>query len=93
MVNFYPQFLPNCAKVLSPLTDLLKGSPKTLEWTALTQETFQNVKCLLTTAVPLQHPSPQAELSLANDASDSHISGIKQQKSGKHWRLVSFQEN
>ncbi len=25
MVNFYRRFLPNCARVLNPLTDLLKG--------------------------------------------------------------------
>ena len=34
MVNFYRCVLPNCAKVLKPLTDLLKGNPKTLVWTA-----------------------------------------------------------
>jgi hypothetical protein len=45
---------------------------------------FQNVKRLHTKAVPLQHPSPQAELSLATDASNSHIGGVMQQKSGDH---------
>jgi hypothetical protein len=42
MVNFYCCFLANCAQVLKPLTDLLKGGAKTLEWTASAQETFQN---------------------------------------------------
>jgi hypothetical protein len=32
MVIFY-RFLPNCAQVLKPLTDLLKGGAKTLECT------------------------------------------------------------
>jgi hypothetical protein len=31
IVNFYHRFLPNCAQVLRPLTDLLKGGAKTLE--------------------------------------------------------------
>jgi cytoskeleton-associated protein 5 len=31
MVNFYNHFLPGCARIFRPLTDLLKGSPKTLE--------------------------------------------------------------
>jgi putative transposase len=31
MVNFYRRFLPNCAQVLRPLTDLLKGRAKMLE--------------------------------------------------------------
>jgi putative transposase len=80
MVNFYRRFLPGCASVSSPLTDILKGSPKTLQWTAMAKEAFQGAKCLLTKVVPLQHPSPQAKLSLATDASDSHIRGDIQQK-------------
>jgi hypothetical protein len=77
MVNFYRCFLPNCAQVLHP-------------WTATAQESFQKVKQLLAAAVPLQHPSPTAELSLATDASDTHIGGVMQQKSGNHWRLLGF---
>ncbi len=84
MVNFYRRFLPNCAQVLKPLTDLLKGGAKTLQWTAAAQEAFQNAKRLLAAAVPLQHPAPNAELSLATDASDTHIGGFMQQKSKDH---------
>jgi hypothetical protein len=40
--------------------------------------------------VPLQHPAPNAKLSLATDASDTHIVGVKQQKSGDHWRPLGF---
>ncbi len=65
MVNFYRRFLPNCAQVLRPLTDLVEGGDKTLEWTASTQEAFQDAKCHLAEAVPLQYPTPNAELSLA----------------------------
>jgi hypothetical protein len=90
MVNFYRCFLPNCAQVLGPLTDLLKGGAKTLEWTTSAQEAFQGAKCLLAAAVPLQHPAPTAELSLATDASDAHIGGVMQQKSGDHWRPLGF---
>jgi hypothetical protein len=84
MVNFYRIFLPLCAQILKPLTDLLKGGAKTLEWTVSAQEAFQNAKRLLAAAVPLQHPAPNAELSLATDASDTHIGGVMQQKSGNH---------
>jgi hypothetical protein len=41
-------------------------------------------------AVPLQHPSPTAELSLATDASDTHIGDVMQQKSGTHWQPLGF---
>jgi cytoskeleton-associated protein 5 len=42
------------------------------------------------TAVPLQHPAPNAELSLATDSSDTHIGGFIQQKSGDYWRTLGF---
>jgi hypothetical protein len=35
-------------------------------------------------------PLPQAELSLATDASDTHIGSVMQQKSGDHWRPLGF---
>jgi hypothetical protein len=85
MVNFYRRFFPNCAQVLKPLTDFLKGGAKILQWTATAQEAFQQSKRLLAEAVPLQHPASNAELSLATDASDTHIRGIMQQNSGDHW--------
>jgi hypothetical protein len=66
------------------LTNLLKGGPRVLEWTAAAQDFFQKVKQLLAAAVPLQHPSPTAKLSLATDASDIHIGSVMQQKSGTH---------
>jgi hypothetical protein len=37
-----------------------------------------------------QHPAPNAELSFATDASDTHIGGVMQQKSGDHWRPLGF---
>jgi hypothetical protein len=60
MVNFYRHFLPKCAQVLKPLTDLLKSGAKTLEWTVSAQETFQNARRLLAAALPIQHPAPNA---------------------------------
>jgi hypothetical protein len=90
MVNFYRRFLPKCEQVLKPLTDLLKGGAKTLEWTVSAQEAFQGARRLLAAAVPLQHPASNAELSLAADASDTHIGGVMQLKSGDYWRPLGF---
>jgi hypothetical protein len=90
MVNFYCCFLPKCTQILKPLTDLLKRGAKMLEWTVSAQEAFQNKKRLLAAVVPLQHPAPNAELSLATEASDTHIGGVIQQKSGDHWRPLGF---
>ncbi len=88
--KIYRRFLPKCAQILKPLTDLLRGGAKTLERTISAQEAFQNAKRLLAAAVPLQHPAPNAELSLATDASDTHFGGVMQQKSGDHCRPLVF---
>jgi hypothetical protein len=75
---------------LKPLTDLLKGGAKRLEWTVSAQEAFQNAISLLVVAAPLQHPAPNAELSLATDASATHIGAVIQQNSRDHWRPLGF---
>ncbi len=40
MVNFDRHFLPKCAQILKPLTDLLKGGAKTVKWAVSAQEAF-----------------------------------------------------
>jgi hypothetical protein len=69
MVNFYRCFLTGIARTLQPLTDALRGAPKTLEWPPAT--TFGVAKAALAAAVPLAHPALNAVLSLATDASDT----------------------
>jgi cleavage and polyadenylation specificity factor subunit 1 len=75
MVNFYRQFLPSIAQVLQPLTDLLRGNPKVLAWSAEAAAAFIAAKAALVSVVPLSHPAPGAPISLAVDASDSHVGG------------------
>ncbi len=69
MVNFYRRFLPGIARTLQPLTDALRGAPKTLEWPPAAAAAFGAVKAALAAAVPLDwirtqprtpcSPSPQ----------------------------------
>jgi hypothetical protein len=80
MVNFYRCFLPGIARMLQPLTDALKGAPKTPEWPP----------AALAAAVPLAHPAPNAVLSLATDASDTHVGGVLQQLSRGSWKPLVF---
>ena len=79
MVNFYRRFLPGIAKILRPLTDALAGNPKSLNWSETHQESFEKAKSALSSAVPLTHPSPFAEVSLVTDASASHVGAVLQQ--------------
>ncbi len=90
MVNFYRRFLPGIARTLQPLTDALKGAPKTLEWPPAATAGFRAAKAALAAAVPLVHPAPNAVLSLATDASDTHVGGVLQQLNGGSWQPLAF---
>jgi hypothetical protein len=76
--------------MLQPLTDALKGAPKTLEWPPAAAAAFGSAKAALVAAVPLAHPAPNAVLSLATDASDTHVGGVLQQLTGGRWQLLAF---
>jgi len=90
LINFYRRFLPSIARILKPLTDLLRGNPKLLLWSAAAESAFLAAKAALVSAVPLTHPSPKATLSLAVDASDTHVGGVLQQLEGRAWRPLAF---
>jgi hypothetical protein len=90
MINFYRRFLPKIAATLRPLRDLLRGNPKTLDWSAAAAEAFSAAKAALVAAVPLSHPTPGATLSLAVDASDSHVGGVLQHLENRAWRPLAF---
>ncbi len=54
------------------------------------QIAFDHAKALLVSAVPLQHPHPHATLSLATDASDTHVGAVLQQKTDGCWLPLAF---
>ena len=80
MVNFYRKFLRSAAQVLAPLTDALKGPGKTISWTPLMDSAFSRAKRLLSSVPELVHPQCNTPISLAVDASDSHIGAVLQQQ-------------
>jgi hypothetical protein len=88
MLNYYRRFLPGIAYVLQP------HSPMLVPVLSLPLDTCHanhaNAKSILASAVPLQHPIPSATLSLATDASDSHVGGILQQRSPGSWQPLAF---
>jgi hypothetical protein len=85
MVNFYRRFLPGIARTLEPLTDALKGAPKTLEWPPAAA-----FGAALAAAVPLANPAPNAVLSLATDPSDTNVGGMLQQLNGGRWQPLAL---
>jgi len=95
MLNFYRKFLPQVAKILSPLTDALRGSPppgQLLTWSPAMLSSFQSAKTALSNATVLCHPSRNAELALVADASASHVGGVLQQKprGTDSWQPLGF---
>src|SRR5450830_103242 len=90
MVNFYRRFMPGLAGLVKPLTDLLRGSPTQLEWTPEAETAFGAAKAALQDCTVLAHPRPNSLLSLAVDASDTHVGGVLQQLDSGSWRPIAF---
>jgi RNase H-like domain found in reverse transcriptase/Reverse transcriptase (RNA-dependent DNA polymerase)/Integrase zinc binding domain/Integrase core domain len=89
MINFYRRFLPGIAQILKPLTNATSGKGR-LSWTPEMTLSFQTAKSILASAVPLHFPNPSAHLSLATDASNSHVGAVLQQKTNGSWQPLSF---
>ena len=66
--NFLRKFVPDFAKLASPLYGLL---PKEVpwRWSKLEQDAFDNIKAALCSDSVLRHYDPMAELILQSDAS------------------------
>ncbi|KAA3671288.1 uncharacterized protein DEA37_0000083, partial [Paragonimus westermani] len=71
LVNNYRRVIPNCAKLLQPLTDSLRGNKRTLHLTPEASTAFANVKQALASSVMLQFQQPDAPISIVMDASYS----------------------
>jgi hypothetical protein len=69
---------------------LLRGNPKTLSWSDTFAAAFGAAKAALISATALAHPLPGAVISLAADASDTHIGGVLQQLSSGSWQPLAF---
>src|SRR5450830_1404016 len=84
--------MPGLARIVRPLTDLLRGSPppKSILWSQEAEAAFVAAKAALTKCSALAHPRPDAILSLSVDASDSHVGGVLQQIDSGSWRPLAF---
>ena len=81
MVNYYGRFIPRCSEILSPLTDLLKSNPKTLQLTDAAITAFQSIKDALSNVTSLSYLNPDVNcpLILKTDASQSAVGAVLQQ--------------
>ena len=94
LINFYRRFVPNCADILAPLTNLLakqgKGSRKPLVWSPEGSKSFIEAKEALSRATMLAHPSTDAPISVMTDASDVAVGGVLQQLTDDSWQPIAF---
>ena len=82
LVNFYRRFLPDGAKLLLPLTNLLSGkttSNAPITWSPEAESAFEQSKASLAQATLLHHPRHDAPTCIANDASDYAVGAVLQQ--------------
>ena len=79
MVNYYRRFIPDVAGLTSPLSDILRGKPKHLQWNDQQQAAFEQTKKALCNAVRLTYQDPKAALRLTTDASNVACGAVLEQ--------------
>ena len=82
MINYYKRFLKDATSYLAPLYELIPSNSsknKELAWTEETVRCFEKSKTELATASQLAYPNPDAELSIATDASGTAVGALLQQ--------------
>ena len=89
IMNVYRRFIPRCAALTQPLTDLFVGKPtKTLELSNTAIAAFEAVKLALADATRSSHLYSDAELCLMVDASDFAVGGVLQQMVNGDWQPI-----
>ncbi|CAH8547737.1 unnamed protein product [Schistosoma rodhaini] len=98
-LNFYRRFLPNCADVLQPLTDLLKedkasskNKNQLFHLPSDAKIAFEKAKNLIADATMLQHlnTDPQTHLILCTDASQKAVGAVLQQRVNNMIKPIAF---
>ncbi len=75
--NFYRRFIQNNSSIVSPLTDLLRGKPKSLSWSPAASEAFTTLKGAFTSTPLLVQPDPDLPFVLKVDASTTGPKNVK----------------
>ena len=92
--ELFPPFIPVAAKILLPLTAVLKGGKKCAELLSWTQEmlkAFSAIKIALLQFLCLAFLLYTSDLSLVTDASATHVGAVlKQRSSPAEWRSLGI---
>lgn len=77
-INFYLEYIPNHARILEPLYNLLRKNID-FKWSEICQNSFQNVKEYLCSAPALAIFDPEAPIYILTDASIEGVGAILKQ--------------
>lgn len=81
MTNFYRKFIPNCAELHRPLTELTCKNVK-FEWSENCQSSFTQLLLSLANATELTYLSPEDKYTLTTDASGTAVGGVLSSQHG-----------
>ena len=81
--NYYHKFIPDAARLMKPLYDLLKKNTK-FEWSDECKKAFNNVKTLLIKSPILRLFNPDKPIYLYTDASIDGIGAVLKQPQENH---------
>ena len=72
MINFYLRYIPNCAEIVAPITELLTKNkmPNVVKWGDKQEEAFTKRKECLSSAPILKLPDLNREFILQTTAND-----------------------
>jgi hypothetical protein len=87
LASYYRKFIKNFAKIVAPLTNLLKKFAVTYEWEGVCDEAFETLKGILVKALVLKLPDFDKDFEIHSDASDFAIGGVLMQEG----RPVAFE--
>ncbi|GFO17022.1 transposon ty3-g Gag-Pol polyprotein [Plakobranchus ocellatus] len=90
MINYYHRFLPGIAPILAPLHAQASGKGQNIERTKECQEALNSDKEVLSKAVLLHHPQPDAPTSLTVDRSNTAVGAQLGQHQGRSWVPLAY---
>ncbi|CAH8647502.1 unnamed protein product, partial [Schistosoma rodhaini] len=90
LINYYRRFIPNCAAILQPLTDALRGHSRTFQLSAEAIQAFENAKKALNKKTTLARRKSETPLAIMTDASNVAVGAVLQQLVNGTWEPLSF---
>ena len=94
MVNYYHNFVPELARILAPLHQLLQGhkrpKKRKIEWLGTHQQAFEQAKEALANVTHLAFDNPLKKLILTTDGSGTHCGAVLETPVGKELSPLAF---